>query len=75
MIDTTLEERWAIKCDLCGKKQVWGEPWGYDEHIYPPDWTFTFCAECSKTPRECDEAVGKALEEYWARRKANEQSL
>ena len=59
-----VEERWKHpkQCDLCG--EITPNPW--EENIFPPDFTFTWCVDCVKhRSKECDEVMAKAINDYW----------
>jgi len=67
-----LEERWAIKCDLCQKNKPNNESWSWWD-----GWlSFTFCPDCEKNhDAECWDVVVTAESErirkgreYWAKK-------
>ncbi len=68
-----IEERWAIKCDLCKRRQEKDEMWSWG-WTHCGGFTFEFCRECEKDRQtECDklmsDVVGEHIRktrEYWA---------
>jgi hypothetical protein len=65
-ISKTIEERWQIKCDLCGCIKSSKEQWN-EEHCTAggSGFNFTFCCECSNNRQhECDAIMGKCISNW-----------
>jgi len=62
-MNDTIDKRWIQKCDLCNKEKKPGDCWT-DDHMYPPDLTFTWCPECEKKGPECDALMCTAIRNW-----------
>ncbi len=72
-----IEDRWQIKCDLCGITRTDKDCW-VDEHVCIGicGYNFTFCKECEKNEPACDRIIWDFLKKISEeRRKGLNQSI
>ncbi len=62
--DTTERWRHPDQCDLCDKVPEKNKSFG-QEHIYPPDMTFTWCDNCQNNRSdECNAKMVESIDAY-----------